>query len=365
MPKHTPTLLLAAFACTVLFLGTYGSSLRADVNTAHCVGKAYGTAGCPIKQLSPTCGDGRRDNGEECDNGKERNGTGNCSAECLFLACGDGIVSADLREECEPKREEVYALDPATGELTTELRFLAASCGDTCTVPTCNEDGLCSGGCRRETKPACIAEVEERRKEAERAKIAYVPRCGNGTADPGEQCDDGNLSDTDACTITCKVPRCGDGAVQVREQCDDGNTIDTDGCTNRCTLPRCGDGARQASEECDAGDGNSDVHADACRRDCRAARCGDDVIDEGEACDGGDLCTADCEQLKSAASLVIDTSSAGKIAIALSFLGGFLVLAFLFRALVHRFVRHVAGENVARSIDDIPLDEIEMPWHKW
>ena len=63
--------------------------------------------------------------------------------------------------------------------------------------------------------------------------------------------------------------------------------------------------------------------------------------------------------------LLADTSGKGKAAIVLSLLGGVLVLAFLFRVVLHRFVKHVAGENVARSIDDIPLDEIEMPWHKW
>jgi cysteine-rich repeat protein len=33
------------------------------------------------------------------------------------------------------------------------------------------------------------------------------------------------------------MPICGDGVVEGSEQCDDGNMIDTDGCRNNCTIP--------------------------------------------------------------------------------------------------------------------------------
>lgn len=53
-------------------------------------------------------------------------------------------------------------------------------------------------------------------------------RCGNGTLDPAEQCDDGNLYDDDDCLSTCVPARCGDGFVasfgtEFPEQCDGGN----------------------------------------------------------------------------------------------------------------------------------------------
>src|SRR5215470_12784224 len=51
--------------------------------------------------------------------------------------------------------------------------------------------------------------------------------CGNGHLDPGEQCDDGNTSDTDACTSICLPARCGDGVVEADvEQCDGINLND-------------------------------------------------------------------------------------------------------------------------------------------
>jgi cysteine-rich repeat protein len=37
--------------------------------------------------------------------------------------------------------------------------------------------------------------------------------CGDGIREPGEECDDGNASNTDACPSTCAAARCGDGLV--------------------------------------------------------------------------------------------------------------------------------------------------------
>lgn len=63
-----------------------------------------------------------------------------------------------------------------------------------------------------------------------------APRpCGNGAPDLGEECDDGNLVDTDACTAACTIARCGDGAIHAGvEACDDGNLVDGDGCDPLC-----------------------------------------------------------------------------------------------------------------------------------
>jgi cysteine-rich repeat protein len=61
--------------------------------------------------------------------------------------------------------------------------------------------------------------------------------CGNGVVEAGEQCDDGNLVGTDACTSTCRNAVCGDGLVRSGvEPCDDGNTASGDGCSATCTV---------------------------------------------------------------------------------------------------------------------------------
>ena len=126
--------------------------------------------------------------------------------------------------------------------------------------------------------------------------------CGDGVVDDGEDCDDGlNNSDSrsGACRMSCKRGRCGDGVVDEPEQCDEGTANDDslrDGCRTSCRFAHCGDGVLDALEQCDDGEDNSDDRADACRRDCRSPRCGDGVVDDDEQCDGTGDCRSDCTQ---------------------------------------------------------------------
>lgn len=121
--------------------------------------------------------------------------------------------------------------------------------------------------------------------------------CGNAVVEPGEECDDGNLDDADACLSSCAAALCGDGAVhQGVEACDDGNLDETDACLSTCVGATCGDGVVHTGvEECD--DANAS-ETDACRNSCVLARCGDGVVQEGvELCDDGietPNCDADC-----------------------------------------------------------------------
>ena len=62
-----------------------------------------------------------------------------------------------------------------------------------------------------------------------------TPTCGDGIAQAGEECDDGNANNNDACTNACATNICGDGFVETGvEECDDGNNVDEDSCTNAC-----------------------------------------------------------------------------------------------------------------------------------
>jgi cysteine-rich repeat protein len=80
------------------------------------------------------------------------------------------------------------------------------------------------------------------RNRAERhAALAVAGSCGNGVVEPGEECDDGNTADNDACLSNCRFAACGDGRVRARvEECDDGNQKNGDGCSSRCL--RCTNG---------------------------------------------------------------------------------------------------------------------------
>ncbi len=124
--------------------------------------------------------------------------------------------------------------------------------------------------------------------------------CGDMVLDPFEDCDDGNLDETDACLSTCDAASCGDGFLWVgNEECDDGNLVDADDCPSSCELPYCGDGFPwMGMEQCD--DGNL-VDTDACLSTCTLPYCGDGLTWVGnEECDDGDLddtdgCLATCE----------------------------------------------------------------------
>jgi cysteine-rich repeat protein len=122
--------------------------------------------------------------------------------------------------------------------------------------------------------------------------------CGNGTVDPGEDCDDGNTSSGDGCSATCHwETTCGDGVQEGNEQCDDGNVAAGDGCSPSCRFEICGNAVVDPGEDCD--DGNASA-GDGCSPTCtREPRCGDGILDAGEDCDdgngvSGDGCSAAC-----------------------------------------------------------------------
>jgi cysteine-rich repeat protein len=69
------------------------------------------------------------------------------------------------------------------------------------------------------------------------------PTCGNAVHEGGEECDDGNTIDEDACHNDCTAnPICGDGIVTSPEECDDADTDDEDGCTQECLFGECSGG---------------------------------------------------------------------------------------------------------------------------
>jgi cysteine-rich repeat protein len=123
--------------------------------------------------------------------------------------------------------------------------------------------------------------------------------CGNNRLDAGERCDDGNLSDHDACTTACQPARCGDGAVlRGSEECD---VPDFNGSS-------CADIGRSGQLGCDA---SCRYDFSPCTTDFtptptaapptvtptptatpRTAACGDGLLNPDETCDS---CAADCQ----------------------------------------------------------------------
>lgn len=69
------------------------------------------------------------------------------------------------------------------------------------------------------------------------APVSCGGTCGNAVVEAGEECDDGNADDNDACLNSCEKAVCGDGVVFAGvEACDDGNSLDGDGCDSNCLV---------------------------------------------------------------------------------------------------------------------------------
>lgn len=196
------------------------------------------------------CGNGilDEDKGEECDAGTRFNGLGTCSFNCKLLVCGDGTISPQIGEDCEP-----VSLGLRNGVQTFEV----ATCGETCTAPEISDQGTLIGGCNRMFLAACGTTPPG----GGPLKPSAPAACGNGTVEPGEECDfggvceggqfdgsfwtDRNSASTcvsgggttkavsgDGCTEDCKTEFCGDGVLQERGADNQPNTSDDEECDN-------------------------------------------------------------------------------------------------------------------------------------
>jgi len=287
------------------------------------------------------------ENDEQCDAGRF-NGFGTCSYDCKQLMCGDGIISAQIGEDCEPNQV------PNPSGFGAPV-FEVLTCGKICTLPTVNTTGQAIGGCRSLFLPQCsagssssdplstpagpfcgnalIETSEECDSQEGCSTVCTWNICGDGLINQQtEQCDNGSVCENDAnracrtnidcagapcvydviknteCSSQCvssitlpptpPIARCGDSIVQMSETCDDGNTSSGDGCNSLCRVEQppkpgaiCGNGSVESGEQCDAGSQNSDVSPNACREDCRSAFCGDSTRDRLEECDEGPLNT--------------------------------------------------------------------------
>lgn len=259
-----------------------------------------------FRAFASTCGNGKVETGEQCDDGNTMSNDG-CSSLCQkdtrIPSCGDGVQ--DPGEQCDDHNKQ-------------------------------DGDG-CSSTCTTETGFTCTGT----------APTVCTAKCGNHVLDQGEQCDDGNRTNGDGCSSSCTAetgylctnapytqagpplsastcaPVCGDGVMLGGEQCDDSNTANGDGCSSSCKLEQgfvcagtptqcrtsCGDGIQAGSEQCD--DGNT-ANGDGCSSSCQleqgyactgkvcAPVCGDSLITGSEQCDdgnakSGDGCSSSCQ----------------------------------------------------------------------
>jgi cysteine-rich repeat protein len=209
----------------------------------------------------------------------EENGERACDqSRNVLLECTDDVWT--LVESC-PRGMRCDSSDPQCSPILAGCERLTPG------------SSFCDGQTRITCGPDLVTQEEEPCPGKCTGGKCISATCGDGIAQNGETCDDGNTDDDDACTSACEAPRCGDAIVSAAEECDDANDSDTDGCTTECTLAVCGDGfVEDGEEECD--DGNDD-ETDECLASCRAVVCGDSIVSGSEECDDGNYSdTDDC-----------------------------------------------------------------------
>jgi cysteine-rich repeat protein len=248
------------------------------------LGDTLGGDGCAADCRSiEICGNMIRDVGEACDDGNTIPGDG-CSGNCKSAEiCGNNIV--DVNEKCDDGG-------------------LAGGCNDDCQGGT----GCGDGAIDEDGTGAPIEECDDGNMVAsDDCNLCNLTRCGDGvrqlTGSHLEQCDGTDLTgvgggtpgETMMCNLDCTTASCGDGKLNLArgEQCDDTNSVDTDACKNDCKLNFCGDGVEGGpNEACDDG-----MDSMMCDLDCTIRTCGDGYVNLvfGEECDSGAVNTATCD----------------------------------------------------------------------
>ena len=201
----------------------------------------------------PECGDEVVEGDEECDDGSANGDTAACTSSCTNAVCGDGLVW-DGMEEC----------DDANADDSDDC--LAA-----CTTAVCGDGAVQTG----------VEECDDAGESAECDTDCTLASCGDTVTNvlAGEECDDGNSDNDDACLGSCVDASCGDGFVYAGTETCDGADLDGWSCANfgllgdiacdaQCDLDTtecyslCPDGGARVNDFCwylSAGCDNTDV----------------------------------------------------------------------------------------------------------
>lgn len=280
---------------------------------------------CRSNCRSPHCGDGVQDSGEACDGAAPANttctdagdftgGTLGCASDCTLdteacTRCGDGVREGteacdgtDLDgQNCASLNAGQHGVLVCAANCTFDasachtcgdatVEAPAEACEPSLTLPTCQDQGY-SGGQR-----ICLNDCQ--------ILDTCTSLCGNGVAEPDEECDGNDLggmtcADIDSqlvggslrCSPGCKLDasqctRCGNGQIDTGEECD-GQSLGSATCGSLVGVPVCGATCRVDYATCVAG-----------------PECGNGVIDtsEGEQCDGLLLGIATCASVSTAYS---------------------------------------------------------------
>ena len=345
-----------------------GNDASGDGCDKQCkVEPGFSCDGSEPSGCTPVCGDGLVVGDETCD-GSELGGrtceslnlgggTLVCGEDCQYdpsgctvYSCGNGV--RDEAEECDGSdfgEDSCLARDYDGGYLACSLLCVVDTSG--CTLASCGNgivegiEGCDDGGTAPGDGCGANCSVEPDWECAGQPSVC-TPLCGNGSLDPGEQCDGALLGGQDcttiglgyeggtlSCAVTClfntslcELPTCGNGSLATGEQCDgillggascqslgflSGTLLCAPSCgynTSSCIPHTCGDGVISGGEACDD---NNQSSGDGCSLLCNVESgwicsgepsvctrlCGNGVINAGEQCDSANVGTASCESL--------------------------------------------------------------------
>ncbi|MDD5470296.1 MAG: DUF4215 domain-containing protein, partial [Candidatus Peribacteraceae bacterium] len=319
--------------------------------------------------MAPACGDGRLDEGEQCEHGAAVCPIGSYCSSCRCVPFSVSSVSP-------PSSSSAYF--PSSSAYTPVCGDDMLDPGEQCERSySCPAPLYCSLDCQC-LHPPGFSEISSISSSSSVSSFIFLPSsvpsaiCGNRILERSEECEVGVVCPVNAvCNSLCKCIAlyqssrsssssrsvieeeivmesssrsvlpiiCGNGITELGEQCDDQNRINGDGCSSFCALepgyacigkplfclPVCGDGILLPFEECD--DGNV-ANGDGCSSVCTVEHlappdepppprvCGDGLRVAPEECDdgnksSGDGCSADCriEVPSSSSSLVLSSSA--------------------------------------------------------
>lgn len=250
MPRRLPALLALVVAPGCFYNPKGSRGLSSSETGADPASSTLPTTSATTDD-KPACGNGLLDPGEQCDADNAIPGDG-CEVDCTTTPgelCGNGTV--DESEDCDDGNND----DGDGCEGNCRLPF-TTECGDGKLDPgeQCDDGNEMSGdGCESNctNTPVCGDGVQGPGEQCDDGNeqdddgclsTCVTAECGDGILwNVTEMCDDGRMNGTyGQCNSDCSGPgeRCGDGTRNGPEECDDENATDVDGCSNTCIAPR-------------------------------------------------------------------------------------------------------------------------------
>lgn len=268
--------------------------------------------GCGNTCKIETCGNGKRDWGEECDDGPENSDTkpGACRTNCMMPKCNDGVIDnvEPWGEQCDCGEEganfdwEANKNDPMSPYCETEVDGKPAICHiGMCRVFYCGDGFVFNAGQDRESgtidDEMCDSGPFNSNFPVGSGKCTSHAQCPGGICVENECIERSCQNDGDCAGGACIGGACKPGGCSSDAQCpqdaSSGLRVNKclEGSCQRCdSHSQCATGYCGPNGMCVRFDENVDVSefTGACRLDCKPARCGDGIKDAGEKCDEGE-----------------------------------------------------------------------------